>query len=248
MKLQLLAVAIASAVAAQGQVRVIISGGFAPAYRELLPEFERTTGIKVTTASGASQGTGPDTIGALLRRGEQADMVIMNRAGLAELISQGKLVPGSDLDLAETATGVAVRVGSPRPDIGTVEAVKQTLLAAKTVAVPGSSAAGFTQLLQRLGIAGRLEVKIPGRGTESVGMVARGEAMLSIQPVSEILNMPGVELGGTLPAELQHRSVYAGAIMSGSNQTEPARRLIAFLASDAAAAAIRRSGMQPSGR
>ena len=84
------------------QVKVIISGGFSAAYREVLPEFERTTGITVTTALGASQGNGPDTIGALLRRGEPADVVIMNRPGLAELIAQGRIVPGTDLDLAQT--------------------------------------------------------------------------------------------------------------------------------------------------
>ena len=103
-----------------GQVKVIISGGFAPAYREVVPEFERTTGISVTTASGASQGTGPDTIGAMLRRGEAADLVILNRQGLAELTAEGKIVAGTDVDLAETLIGIAVRSGSPKPDISTV--------------------------------------------------------------------------------------------------------------------------------
>ena len=93
------------------QINVIISGGFSAAYREVLPAFERTTGIAVTTASGASQGNGPDTISALLRRGEPADVVIMNRQGLAELIAQGRIVPETDLDLAQTLIGVAVRAG-----------------------------------------------------------------------------------------------------------------------------------------
>ena len=229
-----------------GQVKVIISGGFAPAYREVVPEFERTTGISVTTASGASQGTGPDTIGAMLRRGEAADLVILNRQGLAELTAAGKIVAGTDVDLAETLIGIAVRAGSPKPDISTVDAFRQTLLRAKTVAVPGSAAAGFAEVLRRLGITTAIEVKIPSRGTESVAMVARGGAQLSIQPVSEILHMPGVEFGGTLPVELQHRAVYAAAIVVGSKQAEGARRLIAFLSSEAAAAAIRSSGMEPS--
>ena len=113
-----------------GQVKVIISGGFAPAYREVVPEFERTTGISVTTASGASQGTGPDTIGAMLRRGEAADLVILNRQGLAELTAEGKIVAGTDVDLAETLIGIAVRAGRPKPDISTVDAFRQTLLRA----------------------------------------------------------------------------------------------------------------------
>ncbi len=231
-----------------GQLKVIISGGFAPAYREVLPEFERTTGITVTTASGASQGTGPDTIGAMLRRGETADLVILNRQGLAELTAEGKIVAGTDVDLAETLIGIAIRAGSPKPDIRTVDAFRQTVLRAKTVAVPGSAAAGFAEILRRLGITAEIDVKIPGRGTESVAMVARGEAQLSVQPVSEILHMPGVEFGGTLPTELQHRTVYAAAMVAGTKQTEAARKLIAFLSSEAATAAIRNSGMEPSRR
>ena len=243
-----LGAALALPAGSYGQVQVIISGGFSAAYREVLPEFERTTGITVTTASGASQGTGPDTIGAMLRRGEPADVVIMNRPGLAELIAQGKIATGTDLDLAETLIGMAVRTGSPKPDISTVAALKQTLLRAKTVAVPGSTASRFTEVLHRLGIASEIEVKIQGRGTESVAMVARGNAQLSIQPVSEILHMPGVELAGTLPTELQYRAVFAAAIIAGSKQAEASRRLIAFFSSERATAAIKRSGMEPSRR
>ena len=230
------------------QVKVIISGGFSAAYREVLPEFERTTGITVTTASGASQGNGPDTIGALLRRGEPADVVIMNRPGLAELIAQGKIVPGTDLDLAQTLIGVAVRAGGPKPDISTVDAFRQTLLRAKTIAVPGSGTSMITDVLSRLGISNEIAVKIPTRGTESVAMVARGDAELAIQPVSEILHMPGVEFVGTIPTELQHVAVYAAAIVAGSKEPEASRRLIAFLSSDGATAAIKKSGMEPSRR
>ena len=230
------------------QVKVIISGGFAPAYREVVPTFERTTGITVTTASGASQGPGPDTIGALLRRGEPADVVIMNRSGLAELVAQGRIVTGTDRDLAQTFIGLAVRAGGPKPDISTVDAFRQTLLRAKTIAAPGSSTAMITDVLSRLGISDEIAVKIPTRGTESVAMVARGDAVLAIQPVSEILNMPGVEFAGTIPAELQHVAVYAAAIVVGSKEPEASRRLIAFLSSDGALAAIKRSGMEPSPR
>lgn len=233
----------------QTQIQVIISGGFAPAYRELLPDFERTTGIKVATSSGASQGTGPDTIGAMLRRGVPADLVILNRPGLAALAAEGRIVAGTDRDLAESLIGIAIRAGTPKPDIRTVDAFKQTLLNARTIAAPGSTATRFAALLSRLGIsAAALEVKVPSRGTESVAMVARGEAQLAIQPVSEILHMPGVELGGALPAELQYKAVYAAAIVTGSQKLEACQRLIAFLSSSAATAAIRNSGMQPAVR
>jgi molybdate transport system substrate-binding protein len=230
------------------QVKVIISGGFSAAYREVLPEFERTTGITVTTASGASQGGGPDTIGALLHRGEPADVVIMNRPGLAEVIAQGRIVPGTDLDLAQTSIGVAVRAGGPKPDISTIEAFRQTLLRAKTIAVSGSGSPMITDVLSRLGIANEIAVKIPARGTESVAMVARGDAALAIQPVSEILHMPGVDLAGTIPTEFQHVAVYAAAIVAGSKEPEASKRLIAFLSSDRTTAAIEKSGMEPSRR
>jgi len=94
-------------------VKVIMSGGFATAYRSALPEFERTTGIAVTTGSGASQGNGPETIGAQLRRGVPADMVIMSREGLNDLIAEGRIVAGTDVNLAQTPLGVAVRAGAP---------------------------------------------------------------------------------------------------------------------------------------
>jgi molybdate transport system substrate-binding protein len=230
------------------QVKVIISGGFSAAYREVLPDFERTTGITVTTASGASQGNGPDTISALLRRGESADVVIMNRQGLADLITQGRIVPGTDLDLAQTLIGVAVRAGRPKPDISTVDAFRQTLLRANTIAAPGSSTSMITDVLSRLGISNEIAVKIPSRGTESVAMVARGDAELAIQPVSEILHMPGVEFAGPIPADLQHVSVYAAAIVTGSKEPAASRQLIAFLSSDEATAAIKKSGMEPSRR
>jgi molybdate transport system substrate-binding protein len=231
-----------------GQLNVIISGGFSAPYRELLPEFERTTGISVTTASGASQGNGPDTIGAQLGRGVPADVVILNRSGLSELIGQHRIVPRSDRDLASTPIGIAVRAGRPRRDISTVDGVKQALLQAKVVAVTGSNPSMLVDVLPRLGIVNQVTVRVGGRYTETIAMVARGDVELAIMPVSEILNMPGVELGGTIPSELLHPTVYAAAIVAASNQREAAQQLIRFLSSDTAIAAIKRNGMEPASR
>jgi molybdate transport system substrate-binding protein len=114
----------------------LISGGFSGAYERLLPEFERTSGIKVTTGSDASQGTGPQTIAAQLARGVPADVVFLSREGLSELIAAHRITPGTDVNLARVPLGVAVRAGSPEPDVSTVKAVKQLLLSARTVAVP----------------------------------------------------------------------------------------------------------------
>src|SRR4051812_38882887 len=107
--------------AAGAQLKVLISGGFNGAYDRLLPEFERTTGIKVTTGSGSSQGTGPQTIGAQLARGVPADVVILSREGLNELIAANRIADGTDVDLAQTPLGVAVRAGVPKPDVSAVE-------------------------------------------------------------------------------------------------------------------------------
>ena len=139
------------------QVTVLMSGGFSAAYQELLPQFEKSTGITVSTAQGASQGDGPTTIGAQLRRGVLADMVIMSREGLAELLAEGRIVIGSDVDLASVPLGVGVRAGTLRPDISTVDAFKQTLLRAKSIGVQSTSGMYLrNRVFPQLGIAGRM--------------------------------------------------------------------------------------------
>src|SRR6516162_7907208 len=141
--------------AASAQLNVLISGGFSGAYEQLLPEFERTSGIKVTTGSGASQGTGPQTIAAQLARGVPANVVILSREGLSELIAARRIVAGTDVDLARVALGVAVRAGTPKPDVSTVEAFKQVLLKAKTVAIPEAPAVSGLRTISFRGSASR---------------------------------------------------------------------------------------------
>ena len=120
-------------------VTVLISGGFGGAYERLLPEFERTSLIKVTTRSGSSQGAGPQTIAAQLARGVSADAVILSREGLGELIAANRIAAGSDVDLARVPLGVAVPAGTVKLDVTSDEAFKQAMLAAKTIAVPDST-------------------------------------------------------------------------------------------------------------
>src|SRR6266566_2967692 len=147
--------------AAVAQINVITSCGFSAAYREIIPEFERTTGITVTTTAGASQGSGPNTIGAQLRRGVAADVIIMSREGLEELIAEGRTHPGTATNLAMTPLGMAVRAGAPKPDISTVEAFKQTLLRAKSITFASSTTGIYltTMLFPRLGIASEMAAK-----------------------------------------------------------------------------------------
>src|SRR5215467_6841195 len=184
--------------AASAQLNVLISGGFSGAYEQLLPEFERTSGIKVTTGSGASQGTGPQTIAAQLARGVPANVVILSREGLIELIAAKRIVAGTDVDLARVPLGVAVRAGIPKPNVSTVEAFKQVLLKAKTVAIPGSTSGIWltNDLFPRLGIAEKINAKATARGKDATGMVAAGDADLAVMPISEILHAPGVTSQG----------------------------------------------------
>lgn len=230
-------------------MNVLISGGFSGPYEQLVTQFERSTGIKVTTGSGSSQGTGPQTIAAQLARDVAADVVILSREGLAELIAAGRIATGTDRDLARTPIGAAVRAGAPKPDVGTVEAFKQAVLKARTVAVPSSTSGIFLveEVFPRLGIAGRVNATLTPRGAGAAAMVAAGEADLGLLPVSEILHAKGVDLVGTIAEEIQLHQIFAAAAVAGSKQIDAAKRLVAFLTSASAAATIRRFGMEPLG-
>jgi molybdate transport system substrate-binding protein len=229
------------------QLNVLISGGFSGAYERLLPQFERTSGIKVTTGSGASQGSGPQTIAAQLARGVPADVVILSREGLSELIAAKRIVAGTDVDLARVPLGVAVRAGAPKPDVSTVEAFKKMLLKAKTVAVPASTSGIWlaTDLFPRLGIAEQINARAMPRGTDATGLVAAGGADLAILPVSEIVHASGVDFAGSIAAEIQFVQVFSTAVVAGSGAIDGSKRLIEFLASARASEAIRNSGMEP---
>jgi molybdate transport system substrate-binding protein len=224
------------------QIRVLMSGGFSAAYQELLPEFENTSGITVSTARGASQGDGPNTIRAQLRRGVLADMVIMSREGLAELLAEDRIAIGSEVDLGRVPLGVGVRAGTSRPDIGTVDAFKRTLLRAKSIGIQSSGAIYLrTKVFPQLGIASMLEAKLSNAGAADV---AAGETEMIVLPVSEILPYPGVDFVGTIPAELQFVQVFAAAVTKNAKDPEAARKLIAFLASDKATPSIEKTGMK----
>jgi molybdate transport system substrate-binding protein len=231
------------------QLNVLISGGFAGAYGELLPEFQRMSGIKVATGSGASQGSGPQTIAAQLGRGVAADVVILSREGLSELFAAKVIAAGTDVDLARVGLGVAVRAGTTKPDVSTVEGFEQALLQAKTIAIPGStSGIWLTQdLFPRLGIAEKINIKLAPRGTDATGLVAGGDADLAVLPVSEILHAAGVDFAGRIAPEIQFVQVFSAAVAAGSGEIDGARRLIEFLASGRASKAIRNSGMEPLG-
>ena len=231
------------------QLNVLISGGFSGAYEQLLPEFQRMNGIEVTTGSGASQGTGPQTIAAQLGRGVAADVVIMSREGLSGLVATKMIAAGTDVDLARVGLGVAVRAGTAKPDVSTVEGFEQALLQAKSVAIPGSTSGIWLAqvLFPRLGITEKINIKVAPRGTGATRMVAEGEADLAVLPVSEILHAADVDFAGPIAPEIQFMQVFSAAVVAGSGEIEASKRLIEFLTSARASEAIRNSGMEPLG-
>jgi molybdate transport system substrate-binding protein len=227
------------------QVTVLTSGGFFAAYQELLPQFEKSTGIKVTTERGASQGDGPTTIRAQLRRGLAADVVIMSREGLAELVAEGRIVIGSDVDLASVPLGIGLRAGTPHPDISTVKAFKQTLLGAKSIGIQSTSAIFLkTRVFTQLGIGAALTDKLSDAGAVEV---ANGRVEVVVLPVSEILPVQGVDFVGAIPADLQFIQVFAAAVVKGAKNPEASKRLIDFLASEKATPTVEKTGMKRPG-
>jgi molybdate transport system substrate-binding protein len=230
------------------EVKVMISGGLTAAYKELVPQFEHATENKVVTAFGPSMGTTHNAIPVRLARGEPADVLIMVGYALGDLIKQGKVEASSRTDIARSPIGMAVRAGAPKPDISTVEALKRTLLAAKSVAYSDSASGVYvgTEMFQKLGILDQMKPKSRMIPADPVaGVVARGEAELGFQQISELLPVPGVDVVGPLPAEVQKITIFAAGIVTGAKEPEAGRALIKFLASTAAAPVIEKSGLDP---
>ena len=227
------------------QLQVIISGGFSSPYQQMLPQFEKNTGISVKTLSRASQGTGPKTIKAQLEAGASVDVVILSREGLAELVSLGRIMPGTDVDLAIAPLGAAVPLGSARPDISTVANFTEALLRANSIVVPGSTSGIYltTELFPKLGVAKKISVKITERGSQATSLLAAKEAAMAIQPSSELVNVAGIDFIGRLPNEIQLLQIFTIAITKDSTQIEAAKKLIQFLTSPAAAVPVQNSGM-----
>lgn len=231
-----------------GELKVVSSGAFTAAYLELVPEIERVTGHKLTSEFGASMGSLPDAIPSRLKRGQIIDVVIMAAPALEALIEQGKIRPESRVDLVQSVIGMAVASGAPKPDIGTVEALKKALLAAKSIAYSGSASGVYlsTELFQKLGIADQMQGKARKiEGTLVAEVVAKGEAEIGFQQMSELLPVKGVDIVGTLPAEVQRVTVFAAGIPTTSEHPAEARAIIAWLASPAAHAVIKKSGLTP---
>jgi molybdate transport system substrate-binding protein len=242
-------------VAAAAEVKVIISAGFYRVYSELGPAFERNTGHRLVTARGPSLGDSPEAIPARLTRGEAADVIILDGHGLDPLVARGLVKADSKRELARSFIGMVVKAGERRPDISTVEALRSTLLAAKSIAYSDSSSGTYlsTQLFPRLGIAEQLagksrKVRGPPSGEPVAAVVARGEAEIGFQQVSELVHVAGVDFVGTVPAEVQPPTFFVGALTTNSQQSEAGSALLQFLSSAEAAPVITNAGLQPLSR
>ena len=232
------------------EIKVVTSGAFTAAYLKLVPEYERATHDKLVTEFGPSMGTTHNAIPLRLERGETIDVVIMAGPALADLINQGKVRAGSHVDLVKSLIGLAVKAGAPKPDISTVEALKRTLLAAKSIAYSDSASGVYlsTELFPKLGIADQIQGKSRKIEADPVGeAVARGEIEIGFQQISELRPVKGIEIVGPLPPGAQRVTVFAAGIPATSKHPAEAKALFDWLASPAAYAAIKESGLDPAG-
>ena len=243
-----LACALLTVAVRAAEIKVVTSGAFTAAYLKLVPEYERSTHNKLATEFGPSMGTTHNAIPLRLQRGEAIDIVIMAAPALDNLIKQGKVRPGSRVDLVQSLTGMAVKAGAPKPDISTVDALKRTLLAAKSIAYSDSASGVYlsTELFPKLGIADQIRGKSRKIEADPVGeAVARGEIEIGFQQISELLPVKGVDIVGPLPPGAQRVTVFAAGIPATSKHPEAAKALIQWLASPAAYSAIKESGLDP---
>jgi len=231
-------------------IRVMTSGAFTAAYLALIPRLEILTKKKIVTAA-TSIGTGSNSIPSRLRRGEPVDVVIVADAVLVGFIKEGLVLKEGYTPLARSAIGIAVRAGAPKPDISSVDALKRTLLQARSIAYSASVSGDYvsTELFERLGIADQVASKSRRiAGGERVGaVIARGEAEIGFQQISELLPVPGIQHVTPLPPEVQRVSVFSAGVAVNTSASDEAHALIRFLASPEAAQAITKSGLEPIG-
>jgi molybdate transport system substrate-binding protein len=228
------------------EIKVLTSVALTAALNELAPKFEQASGNKLDI--------GYSLIADIRKRmlaGETADVIILSRPVMDELQKQDKFAPGSVVDIAGTPVALAIRAGAPKPDIGTVEALKRTLLNAKSIvyadpAKGGASGVYFAHVVDRLGIADQLKSKtVLVAGAQAADMVAKGEAEIGVGQTSEIVPVAGAQVLGPLPGEFASTTVFTGGIGASSKDPEAAKSLIQFLTGPIAKAVLSAKGFQP---
>jgi len=237
------ALAIGMNAADAAEIKVVASNAVKEAYVEIVSAFEKSSGHRVTTTWGGTEG-----INKRISGGEVVDIVIIAAPNIDNLISGGKLVKGSRTDFARSGIGIAVRTGLPKPDVSSADAVKRAVLAANSVAY-SSGPSGFYlgDLFQKMGIADQIKGKVlqPPSGVQVGELVARGEADLGFQQISELLHVPGIDYLGPLPVGIQKITVFSAGLHTAAPTPDAAKALMKFLTSPEAAPIIRRTGMEP---
>jgi molybdate transport system substrate-binding protein len=244
----LLAGSCSALIAGAAEIQVITSGAFATAFKELAPLYEKKSGHSVKISFGSSMGTAHDSIPTRLSKGETFDVLILAGSALDGFIAKGDVSPGTRIDLANSTIGASVKRGAPQPDISTVAALKKTLLEAQSVAYSASASGTYlsTELFEKLGVAEQMKLTAKKIYSERVGsVVARGEAELGFQQVSELISIDGLDFIGEIPAEVQQTIPFSAGITRNVKEQQAARDLIEFLASPEAASIIKQTGMNP---
>jgi molybdate transport system substrate-binding protein len=241
---------VAAATASAGEIKVLSAGSLKLALNQLLPQFQKSSGDTVTIDYGTA-----GAIVSRIQKGESADVAIASRSQLELLEGQGKIAPGSRINIAGVGIGVAMRKGASKPDISSVEAFKRALLSAGSIgyvnpALGSSSGIYVAGMLERLGIAEELKSKIKlvtvaGDIDGVFQGVANGEIDLQIGQISEIAISPGVDLAGPLPNEIQNFTLLAAGVVTTSKRAETAAALIKFIASPAASVVLKTRGFEP---
>lgn len=218
----------------------MLSLAFKEAYLELVPQFERATGNKVSTS-----WVGSVQMMSRLKGGEAVDLVILSAASLDDLVKAGIIADRQDI--AKSGVAAAVKAGAPKPDISSGEALKRAVLAAKSVAYStGPSGIYLVDLFQRMGIADQIRSKVKQVQGEPAGaVVARGEADLGFQQMSELLPVPGIDIVGPLSPDVQKITVFSAGVHRKAQSADAARALVKFFKAPAAAPVIRAKGMEP---
>jgi molybdate transport system substrate-binding protein len=231
--------------------RVMTSGAFTAAHLRLLPAVERLTGLKLVTVT-TSIGTGDASIPNRMKRGEVADLVICDDGIVQGFIQEGLARAEGAAPLARSCVGLAVRAGSPAPDIGTPDALRATLLRARSIGYSASVSGRYvtTELFKRLGIHDEVMPKclFVGNGQRVGTFIANGEVELGFQQVSELMPIEGIAHITPLPDELQKFTIYSAAVPASAVHAQAAARVIRFLSSPEAAADIRATGLEPATR
>lgn len=246
-----LAAAAALALAATAQaadLRVVSSGGFAQAYKDLSSAYEHSSGNHLVSEWGPSMGATRNAIPARLARGEAIDVVVMVGDSLDQLMAEGKLEPGSKVVLANSPIACAVKQGAAKPDISTVDGLRRAFLQAQHVAYSDSASGEYIkrELLDKLGIKQQMEGKAAQIPATPVGeIIAHGQADFGCQQRSELKPVAGIDIVGLIPQEVQLKTQFSGAVVRGASQPQAARELLRFLAAPDNAAAIEATGLEP---